>query len=199
MRVTKLLLAHGAGAPMDSTWMEALTARLRGHHIDVRRFEFPYMAARRTGKRKPPDRMPVLLDTFRAAYRTLGPCFIGGKSLGGRVTSMLADELEAFGIVCFGYPFVPPAKGARVAKLDRTAHLRTLQTPALILQGTRDPFGGQDTLDLSGLAPEVAWLEDGDHDFEPRKRSGLTLDHNLDRAAALAAAFIQRIAYTRTS
>jgi uncharacterized protein len=192
-----LMLAHGAGAPMDSGWMNAMAERLAGHGIRVARFEFGYMAARRSGQRKPPPRAETLLGEYRDAVEALGPTknlFIGGKSLGGRVASMVADGLfaqgEIAGLVCLGYPFHPPAKPGQL----RTAHLKHLSVPALICQGTRDPFGTREEVSAYELSPRIGidWLEDGDHDFKPRKP--LTLDGNLDAAAAAVAGWMRKIA-----
>jgi len=186
-------LAHGAGAAMDSPFMaffaEGLAAR--GHR--VARFEFPYMAARRRdGRRRPPDRAEVLLETWRRAIAALGPprrLVIGGKSLGGRMASMVADDAGVGGLLCLGYPFHPPGQSDSL----RVAHLRTLATPTLILQGARDPFGGADEVAGYGLAPAIRlhWLADGDHGFSPRAASGHSEAGNLAEALAAAAAFIE--------
>src|SRR5690554_5331116 len=178
-----LLLAHGAGAPMDSDYLDLLAAALAAQGIKVLRFEFPYMAARReSGGKRPPNPMPVLQDSFRLHYQALsGPLFIGGKSMGGRVASLLADELGAAGLICFGYPFHPPGKPDK----PRTAHLVQLRTPALILQGTRDPFGKPEEVagyELSGQI-QLSWLESGDHDFKPLKSSGLDQQQLIEQAA----------------
>ncbi len=184
-----VMLAHGAGAPMESASMQGLAGALGGAGFRVARFEFAYMAARRSGQRKPPPRAESLKSEYRAAIEKLehkGALIIGGKSMGGRVASMIADELYAAGaiagLLCLGYPFHPPGKPDDL----RTAHLTTLRTPALICQGTRDPFGSQaevETYDLSDSI-EILWLEDGDHDLKPRKGvSGLTA---ADHLASLA-------------
>ena len=130
-----LLLAHGAGAPMDSPWMNSFAERLAAKDIRTARFEFAYMAGRRTGARKPPPRAETLTGEYRAAVEALaatGKLIIGGKSMGGRVASMLADELftdgKIVGLVCLGYPFHPPGSPEK----PRTAHLKTLKAPALI-------------------------------------------------------------------
>ncbi len=188
---TTLLLAHGAGAPMDSDWMNAMAERLAGQGMRVARFEFSYMAARRAGQRKPPPRAETLLDEYRAAVGALelsGRLLIGGKSLGGRVASMVADELFAAGriggLVCLGYPFHPPGSPERL----RTAHLRGLRCPALICQGARDPFGTREEVAGYALSPAIAvrWFE-GDHDLKPRKADGITLAENLAEAASAVA------------
>ena len=187
------LLAHGAGAPMDSPWMNSFAERLAAKNIRTVRFEFAYMAARRTGERKPPPRAETLIAEYRAAIEALGgKPVIGGKSMGGRVASMLADELFAdrqiAGLVCLGYPFHPPGQPDKL----RTAHLESLKTPALICQGARDPFGTREEVSGYRLSPkiELHWLEDGDHDFRPRKASGLTTGGNLDAAGERVAAWV---------
>lgn len=190
-----LLLAHGAGAPMDSDFMTLLADRLARQSIRVLRFEFPYMAERRQGgSRRPPNPMPVLLDSFREHHRAAlgaGPLFIGGKSMGGRVASLLADELGAAGLLCFGYPFHPPGKPERT----RTEHLAELSTPALVVQGTRDPLGKPEEVAGYALSSQIqlSWLDTGDHDFKPLKRSGLTQAELIDQAAQRAAAFMQGV------
>jgi predicted alpha/beta-hydrolase family hydrolase len=118
--------------------------------------------------------------------------WIGGKSLGGRIASMIADQAGVRGLVCLGYPFRPlgadPAVAAR-----RTAHLRDLRTLALIVQGTRDPFGGPDEVAGYALSPRIRvhWIEDGDHSLKPRKSSGRTEAQNLAEAMDAVAAFVR--------
>ena len=160
----------------------------------VVRFEFPYMAARRSdGTRRPPDRPNALLDAWQSVIDRLDPAqlVIGGKSLGGRIASMIADAAGVRGLACLGYPFHPPGQPEKL----RTAHLQALQTPALILQGTRDPFGGIEEVARYGLAPaiRVHWLPDGDHGFAPRRGSGRTARQNLEEALATLTGFLQGI------
>jgi uncharacterized protein len=187
------LFAHGAGAPMDSTFMNRVAEGLAARGIRVVRFEFPYMAKRRTESRRgAPDREPVL----RACWTELverfgggGRVAVGGKSLGGRIASMIADEVAARALLCFGYPFHPPGQPSRL----RTKHLEALKTPALIFQGTRDAFGGPKEVSGYGLSPaiRVEWLEGGDHSFKPPAKSGRTEAENVERAVALAAEFLR--------
>jgi len=183
---TTILLAHGAGAPMDSKSMNAAAAAFADAGFRVARFEFGYMAARRTSdQRKPPPKAETLKDEYRDAVAALGAkgkLVIGGKSMGGRVASMVADELHAAGkiagLLCLGYPFHPPEKPAQL----RTAHLENLQTPALIVQGTRDPFGNRPEVEEYTLsnAIQILWLDDGDHDLVPRKKlSGFSAADHL--------------------
>jgi predicted alpha/beta-hydrolase family hydrolase len=194
----RLLLAHGAGAPMDTPFMNGIAERLGAAGVEVLRFEFPYMAARRVdGKRRGPDRAPVLLEAFRKAVAAAGEparLFVGGKSMGGRMASLLADELCVPGLICLGYPFHPPAKPG--PGRQRLEHLATLRTPTLIVQGTRDEFGGRQEVSGYALSPaiDLRWLEDGDHSFEPRKKSGRTHAQALDEAAQACIDFMERLA-----
>jgi predicted alpha/beta-hydrolase family hydrolase len=188
-----LILAHGAAGPMDSAFMNVIAMGVAAHGIRVVRFEFPYMAARRSsGKRGAPDREPVLIDSWRGAIaRVRGESklvAIGGKSLGGRIASMVADESGVAGLVCLGYPFHPAGNPARA----RIAHLEHLRTPALILQGMRDSFGRPDEVGCYPLAPGIrlVWIEDGDHSFKPRAASGRSEADNLGVAVAHVAEFV---------
>jgi len=190
----RLLLAHGAGAPMDSDFMNVIAERIAAARIQVIRFEFEYMARRRQdGQRRGPDRAPKLIARFHEILDRVGPArevVVGGKSMGGRIASMIADEVGAAGVLCLGYPFHPPGKPERL----RTAHLEAIQTPTLIVQGTRDRFGAEEEVATYPLsdAVELAWMEDGDHSLKPRKKSGRTLEQNLDEAMRAAVAFISR-------
>jgi predicted alpha/beta-hydrolase family hydrolase len=189
-----ILLAHGAGAPMDSPSLNAIAKALAATDMRVARFEFGYMAARRTSaQRKPPPRAETLTSEYVSAIDALKPSgrlVIGGKSMGGRVASMIADPLYATGrvagLLCLGYPFHPIGKPDQL----RTAHLQEMQTPALIVQGTRDSFGTRAEVEGYNIskAIEILWLEDGDHDLKPRKAvSGFTAaDHLLTMATRVA-------------
>ncbi|HXY36857.1 MAG TPA: alpha/beta fold hydrolase [Planctomycetaceae bacterium] len=190
-----IALAHGAGAPMDSPFMSIMAQGLAKRGYRVARFEFPYMAARRTGGRRgAPDREPVLRETWLAVVESLGRerLIIGGKSMGGRIASMVADEAAVAGLVCLGYPFHPVGKPTQL----RVKHLEELKTPTLILQGERDPFGGRDDVATYKLsrAIRVHWLTDGDHSFKPRKSSGVTEAQNLETAIAEIDKFARSLA-----
>jgi predicted alpha/beta-hydrolase family hydrolase len=200
-RIT-ILLAHSAGAPMDSASMTATARALAAEGLRVARFEFGYMASRRTeAGKKPPPRADKVMPEFIAAVDDLGPTngplLIGGKSMGGRVASMVADPLFAAGriagLVCLGYPFHPPGKPETL----RTAHLAELKTPTLISHGTRDEFGSPEEIATYPLSPAITmqFLEDGDHDLKPRKTlSGFSTADHLKTVAASLAAWAQRIA-----
>jgi len=174
---------HGAGAPMDTPFMTFFAEGLAARGWRVARFEFPYMARRRhEPRRPPPDRQPVLLQTWQQVIGRLGPenLVIGGKSMGGRMASLIADPAGVRGLACLGYPFHPAGKPERL----RTGHLATLKTPCLICQGTRDSLGRAEEVAGYGLAPDIRlhWAEDGDHDLKPRKASGRTAAQNWNEA-----------------
>lgn len=193
-----LVLAHGAGAAMDSPGMAEVASRIAARGVRVVRFEFAYMASRRLGVRKPPPRADTLLDEYRAVLTDVGGRpVIGGRSMGGRVASMIAATERSAGTVaglaCLSYPWHPPGRPDQ----PRVAHLAGLRVPTLIVQGTRDPFGSPD--DVAGYdlpaTIDLLWLDDGDHDLRPRKAvSGLTSAQHLDSAADAVAGFVTRVA-----
>lgn len=192
---TTVVLAHGAGAGMDTPFMDAFAQGLAERDCRVVRFEFPYMAERRrTGKRRPPDREDTLRTTWLdvlekvRAKRTI----IGGKSMGGRIASLVADEANAVGLVCLGYPFHPSGQPEKL----RTEHLKHIATPTLILQGERDSFGNRDEVSGYELSSHVSlhWLRDGDHSFKPRASSGRTQEENSSEAIRAMVTFIESVA-----
>ncbi|MEW4457632.1 alpha/beta family hydrolase [Roseibium algicola] len=200
--VATLLLAHGAGAAMDSAFMNKLAAALASQGIAAARFEFAYMAGRRTGgPKKPPPRADKLIAEFQTALQSVlsqsdGPLLIGGKSMGGRVAAMLAGggslPGRAKGVACFGYPFHPTGKADAEWRLQP---LQDAKRPVLVLQGDRDPFGSKAELDEVTLPAHVSltYLEDGNHDFGPRGKSPATLDGNIKLAAEAVRAFVDRL------
>jgi predicted alpha/beta-hydrolase family hydrolase len=174
------VFAHGAGGPMLSPFMKTVARGIAAAGIRVVRFEFPYMAARR----KRPDPQNVLLECFREVVSELGDArhlVIGGKSMGGRMATMVADELGVAGVLVYGYPFHPSGRPERL----RTAHLEALRTKTLIVQGTRDSFGSHDEVLSYALSPKItiSWIEGGDH----------SLGKNLDQPIALGVRFITSI------
>jgi predicted alpha/beta-hydrolase family hydrolase len=197
-----LIIAHGAGADSQSDFMTDMASRIANEGIYVVRFDFPYMIKRQEdGKKRPPDRAPKLITAWQDIIADLArPCVIGGKSMGGRIASMVANdkasenpaELDALikGCASLGYPFHPPGKPEK----QRTSHLETLRKPLLMVQGTRDTMGTKD--DVAGYTLdqkiEFEWLEDGNHDLKPRKASGVTYEDHLDRTANAVAAFVKR-------
>ena len=190
-----IVLAHGAGAPMDSPFMDTVAQGLAARKIRVVRFEFPYMERRRSdGERRPPDGHAALRTRWLEVVEGLGRAgdlVIGGKSMGGRIASMIADEIGARGLVCLGYPFHPAGRPDKL----RVAHLETIRTPTLILQGTRDALGNRAEIEGYRLSENVRveFLEDGDHSFKPRARSGRTEAENLQQAIDSVVSFLERI------
>jgi hypothetical protein len=197
--LARFLCAHGAGAGMTSPFLAATAAALTERGIATLRFEFAYMAGRRAGGgKKPPPRAERLMDEYVAAARAAPkgvPLLIGGKSMGGRVASLVAERLFGegliAGLICLGYPFHPPNKPAQL----RTAHLKDLTCPTLIVQGERDPFGNRGEVEGYALSAAIrlTWAADGDHDLGPRGASGHTRRGNLAAAADAIAAFAKRI------
>ncbi|HLA32849.1 MAG TPA: alpha/beta family hydrolase [Pseudomonas sp.] len=189
-----LILAHGAGAPMDSDFMQQMAQGLAACGIAVLRFEFAYMAARRLdGKKRPPNPQAKLLEQWREVYaqvrqQVAGPLAIGGKSMGGRIASLLADELGADALVCLGYPFYAVGKPDK----PRVAHLAELHTPTLIIQGERDALGDRQTVAGYALSDAIKlhWLTAADHDLKPLKSSGFSHQQHLQAAADALAGFL---------
>ena len=187
-----LILAHGAGSGMDSPFLQAMTDGLVERGLTVVRFEFPYMAERRaTGARRPPNREPQLRDTWLDVIDSLAlhKPIIGGKSMGGRIASLIADEADVSGLVCLGYPFHPAGKPHKL----RTEHLRLLETPTLIVQGERDALGNKRDVAGYNLSSRIRlhWLPDGDHHFTPRRRADRTQEENWSDAVRVTAEFIR--------
>ena len=190
---TAIVLAHGAGAGMDSDFMNAFAIGIADHGFRVVRFEFPYMAERRQGgKRRPPDREPVLRQTWLNVIAAVDAekLVIGGKSLGGRIASLIADEAKVAGLICLGYPFHPAGKPEQF----RAQHLQAIKTSTLILQGERDQFGNAAEVDDYKLSSRIRvhWLTDGDHSFKPRASSGRTQEANWREAIEAMVRFVRQ-------
>lgn len=195
------LFTHGAGAPCDSEFMKIIAEGLAEEGICVLRFNFDYMQQRiETGSRRPPERVPKLIQQFENKIKKIAteqkrPMVIGGKSMGGRIASLVASMLaenqliEVKGVACLGFPFHP------VGKLDklRIDHFPLVKQKQLIIQGTRDKLGSFEEVKAYDLPSDIAWLwlEDGDHDLKPRVKSGFTHDQHLQQAVKRLACFIK--------
>jgi len=176
-----VLLAHGAGAPMESDFMADVAAGLAAAGHAVLRFRYPYMErAHREGRRLPPDRMPRLEQAHRAALAELQgllpgrPLILAGKSMGGRVSSHLAAAgVDCAGLVFFGYPLHPAGKPERL----RSEHFERVTAPSLFLQGSRDKLCDlallEQELGAYGGRHQVEVIEEADHGFAVPKRTGL--------------------------
>jgi predicted alpha/beta-hydrolase family hydrolase len=191
--IANFVFAHGAGAGQNSNFMQLIAEALAKKNVNVIRFNFIYMQlAHELGKRRPPDRADKLLAHFNSVLSeidSLYPVFIGGKSMGGRMASMLLEESDALGCICMGYPFHPPSKPEKL----RTEHLLSINKPILILQGERDTFGKSDEIETYKLSErvQVNYLPDGDHSFKPRKASGYSLEDNINQVIEHTATFIK--------
>jgi predicted alpha/beta-hydrolase family hydrolase len=189
-----LILAHGAGAPMDSEFMNEMAQHLAAEGVSVMRFEFPYMAQRRTGGgKRPPNQQAQLLDCWRETYARLRPhvagrLAIGGKSMGGRMASLIAEELHTDALVCLGYPFHPAGKPEKT----RVAHLTDLKTPALIVQGERDALGSREEVEGYELSAAIRlhWIPTANHDLKPLKSAGVSHAQCLQACARSIAEFL---------
>lgn len=186
------IFAHGAGAGMDHEFMASVAKGLAKKGIQVIRFNFPYMVKRaEDGKKRPPDRAPKLLETYQqviSEYAKDNAIVIGGKSMGGRMASLLAGEENVAAVACLGFPFHPPGKPENY----KGDHLASVSKPLLILQGERDTFGKREEFSEFALSEsvQVEFLPDGDHSFKPRKKSGFTEQGNIDLTVQRLAAFI---------
>jgi predicted alpha/beta-hydrolase family hydrolase len=189
-RERAILLAHGAGAPMEHPFMESVATGLATRGFPVLRFEYPYMArAREENRRMPPDRLPALTDAHRRALALLRehtgsrPLLLAGKSMGARISTLLAagsDEedgqgpLPCAGLVLFGYPLHPAGKPERL----RRDHFPRVTPPTLFFQGTRDALCDLALLEssLADFAGEVTVhvVEGADHSFHVPRRYGQT-------------------------
>ena len=175
-----LLFAHGAGAGMKHPFMEKISFLLAGEGVGTLRYNFPYAEK----KIKRPDPAPILMQTVRSAVKAAKeyaegiPLFAGGKSMGGRMTSMAASNPDKVGmesvkgIVFFGFPLHAPGKPSN----ERAEHLFNVSIPMLFLQGTKDKL-----TDLKLLKPVIKKLgnkatlhivEEADHSFHMLKNSG---------------------------
>ncbi|OBX34223.1 alpha/beta hydrolase family protein [Halomonas elongata] len=195
-RTGRLLLTHGAGAGQDSDFLVELRRALADVGVQTLAIEFAYLRRmRREGRRRPPPRVEKLVEELASWRDALSPhleapLWLGGKSMGGRVASMLAARDGAAGLVLCGYPFHPPRRPER----QRLDHWPELRCPTLVVQGERDPFGTRDEVegyDLPDVA-EVRWLKDGEHDWRPRRASGLTRIELIHEGARGIAEFMAR-------
>ena len=190
---TTLILAHGAGAPLDHEFMAFFASALAEAGIRVVRFNFLYMEV---GK-KAPDRAPVLESTYRAVLESVAEPggrapFIGGKSMGGRIgTHLAAEGADISGVVLLGYPLHPPGWPEKI----RDEHLPKIKVPMLFVEGTRDPFCPLETLaKVRQKLPtsELLVVEDGDHSLKVRKSSGRSTKEAWSEAVAGIAAWMQK-------
>lgn len=173
-----VILAHGAGSHMEHKTLEWLSSLVRSSGSSIVRFNFLYRAQ---GKGMP-DRMPVLMETYRAVIASVrerldpGCLIIGGHSMGGRVASMVeAEGPLADGLLLFGYPLHPPGQPEKL----RSAHLTAITTPTLQISGTRDEFCTRGLMirvtdSLDPVTWNLHWIEGADHSYSIQRSSGRT-------------------------
>jgi predicted alpha/beta-hydrolase family hydrolase len=198
------VFSHGAGAPLTADFMEKISLGLAEQGIRVARFNFNYMQIRvDTGSRRPPERATKLLEQFNQVIEQLNqPMVIGGKSMGGRMASLVAAQLASDasqlasdadstikGIACLGFPFHPIGKPEKL----RTEHFPLIKQDVLIIQGDRDKLGSQEEVQGYDLPESIKWLwlKDGDHDLKPLVKSGYTHKQHLQTAIDALARFIK--------
>lgn len=196
-----LVFAHGAGAGPDSQFMQSMADALSNHGIVVGRVEFPYWSKiRETGKKRPPDRAPVLDQCFAEAVASASekfphlPVWVGGKSMGARVAlravGQSSSQLPVSGWIGFGFPFHPPGKPER----NRLNEMTTMPTNSLIIQGTKDPFGNQiwvpEQVRTHAIRSRIHWVEQAGHDLNPPKSSGISAQEAWQAQAKVVAEFI---------
>ena len=195
------VFAHGAGAPASADFMETIAKGLALQGIRVARFNFPYMQQRvDNGTRRPPERAPKLIAQYQQLIASIDqPMVIGGKSMGGRMASLVAsdpttDELSVNskikGIACLGFPFHPANKPESL----RTEHFPLIKQAVYIAQGERDKLGTKEDVASYSLPDNIEWLwlEDGDHDLKPRVKSGFTHQAHLQKTIISMAEFIKK-------
>jgi len=192
------VVAHGAGNDMRNRFLDGVVAGLSEASVSAMRFNFPFTQ----DGRKAPDRAPILMEAWRAALAEAAsqanglPLAAGGKSLGGRMASMLAaEEPEAFpakALVLFGYPLHAPGRPDK----PRVDHLPQIRVPMLFIQGTSDSLATFDMIRdvVKGLGPlaRLHVVEGGDHSF--RVRGARRPDEEIGRELGqVAAAFIEEV------
>jgi hypothetical protein len=196
-----VLLAHGAGADMHAPALAVVAAALAAAKVPCLRFDFPY----RIAGRRSPDRAPVLEDAVRKAAAELASrtglaperLVLGGRSMGGRICSMVAAADGALGLVLLGYPLHPPGKPDQL----RVEHFARLHMPVLFASGTRDAFGTP--AELRRHARKVKgpvtfhWIDTADHAFKPLRASGLPPQQALDGVAAAVVEFVRGLPPTK--
>jgi uncharacterized protein len=193
-----LVFGHGAGAGMRHRFMETASASLAAQGIASLRYQFPYVEARS----RRPDPQPVLRATVRSAVQTARdlapglPLLAGGKSMGGRMTSLACAEdglPDVAGLVFFGFPLHPAGAPAS----DRAAHLERVPIPMLFLQGTRDKLADltllRPALERLGARATLHVVDGGDHSFAVPKRSGRSAEEVIEELARTAAAWAERL------
>jgi predicted alpha/beta-hydrolase family hydrolase len=192
------VFGHGAGAGMRHRFMENASAALAARGIATFRYQFPYVEAR--SRRVDPQ--PILLATVRAAVQTARevapdlPLIAGGKSMGGRMTSLAASKEElpgVKGIAFVGFPLHPAGSPGT----SRAEHLDQVSVPMLFLQGTRDKLAElpllRPVIERLGERATLHVVEEADHGFDVLKRSGRTQAEVMDELTRTMEGWAERL------
>ena len=189
-----LILAHGAGAPMDSVFMNTMVKGIIERDILVIRFEFPYMTKRRLGKNSFPDKITSLCLFYKDIFYQIKNIYskktiwVGGKSMGGRVSAIISSEINVKGAIVLGYPFHPINNKDKL----RIDCLQSSGPPILIIQGTRDKLGSIKEVNNYTLHKKnsLFWIEDGDHSYNTLKKSKYNPENSIKKAYFKVSDFI---------
>lgn len=192
------VLAHGAGVGMEHPSMQTVAAGLAERGIATLRYQFPYMER----KSRRPDPPALCHSTVRAAVAEASrlapdlPLIAGGRSFGGRMTSQSQAQCPlplVRGLLFLGFPLHPAGRPG----VERAAHLRDIGIPMLFIQGTRDELATLDLLqpliERLGARATLRLLEEADHSFHVRARSGRTDGDVREEALDAAAGWIERL------
>ena len=191
------ILAHGSAVGMEHEFMQRWADALIEQGFKVSLFNYHYMQTiQTTGKRRPPARVPTLIEEHKQWLQLLAKheqVLLMGKSLGGRMSSLMAQEYseQVIGWSALGYPFHPQGKPDTL----RTEHLLANSVPGLIVQGTRDALGNAQEVESYHLPSsiKVQWLENMDHGFKPYKGAPLNQWQAVECSATWAAAWCQQL------
>jgi len=193
---TVFVCAHGAGGSLSDRGMLATAKVMREHGIGVVRYNFLYKE-KKSGR---PDPMPRLMETVAAVVahvrERLQPrrLIIGGRSMGGRASSMLAaDGFAADGLLLLAYPLHPAGQPEKL----RDAHLPKIRMPVLCFSGTRDPLCTRELMERAlktvTVPWEMRWVEGADHSFHVLKSTGQTDAEVMAEIGAVSAGWIARL------
>lgn len=193
-RSPAILLAHGAGVGHDHPLITLLRDGVNSYGYPIATFQYAYMEE---GRRRP-DRTASLMAVHRAAFEWArahmgGRVVLAGRSMGGRIASMLAAEgVPAAGLICYSYPLHPPGRYDDV----RAEHLWRVEVPMLFFVGGRDAFARGDLVNAY-LRPlprgTVEVMPDADHSLKTLKRSGVTTPEVIAQIARTSVEWLERL------
>jgi hypothetical protein len=170
-----IILAHSAGESMSSEFMNYFSENLSDIGFYCIRFQFPFMTKQvKEEKKYPPDKLQILVNTWNSVLKIFDrkKIIIGGKSMGGRVATLIADSQNVNGVIALGYPFISTTGNIK----NRIEHLKNIKTPTLICQGENDKLGKKEFIDKLQLSKNIKlhWIKESNHSLVPLKRSGKT-------------------------